>query len=108
MDAASDPIDSSSKWLRGWKALGRIWEIGTTLRSESVSPVASLGMRALRPLPRPLRRAIAHLLGQLAVGHGAPRGRIKHRDGLPERRRLGEADCARDDSAADPLGEVLA
>src|ERR1700683_1579545 len=108
MEAASDPIDSSSKWLRGWKALGRMCEIGTTRSRESDSPVASPGIRALRPLPSPLRRAIAHLLGQLAVGHGTPRGRIKRCDGLPEGGRLGEADRARDHRAADAIGEVLA
>ena len=32
IDAASEAMDSSSKWLRGWKALGRMCEIGTTRR----------------------------------------------------------------------------
>src|ERR1700761_2108374 len=107
MEAASEPIDSSSKWLRGWNALGRMCEIGTTLSRELVSPVDSLGIRALRPLPRPLRRAIAHLLRQLAVCHGTPRGRIEHRDGLPKGGRFGETDRARDHRAAHPLGKVL-
>src|SRR5580692_4538926 len=84
-----------------------MWEIGTTRRIESDSPTASLGMRALSPLPSPLRRAIAHLLSQLAVRHGASRGRIENRDGLPERRGLREAHRPGDHNPADALREVL-
>src|SRR6516164_9447567 len=103
MEAASEAMASSSKWLRGWRAFGRMWEIGTTRSKESDSPTASPGIRALRPLPSPLRRAIAHLLGQLAVGDGAPRGRIEHRDGLPEGGCLGQADRPREHHPAHPL-----
>src|ERR1700678_979376 len=81
-------------------------EMGTTRRAESVSPIASDGISALSPLPSPLRRAIAHLLSQLAIGHSPARGGIKHCDGLPERWSLREPHGARDDALADPIGKV--
>src|SRR5690606_29084128 len=98
-EAASELNDSSSKCRRGWWGLGRMDDTGTSRRAEvspPTTPLASGGMSAPSPLPSPLRRATAHLLGQLAVGDGAPRGRIERDDGLPERRSFGQPDRAGD------------
>ena len=91
----------------GW---ARCWPTGSSSerRLAGARRRRRSGMRAPRPLPSPLRRATAHLLGQLPVGDGAPRGRIERDDRLPERRRLGEPHRAGDDVAADLVAEVLA
>ena len=70
-------------------------------------PSPRRGSATLSPLPSPLRRAIAHLLGQFPVGDGASRGGIEHRDGLAEGRRLGQPNSPGDDAAAHLVGEVL-
>src|SRR3546814_5401994 len=69
---------------------------GTSLSPVPASPVMSVGIRAPRPLPSPLRRATAHLLGQFPVGNGAPGARIERDDRLPEGRCLREPDRARE------------
>src|SRR5438128_4319042 len=107
MDAASAAMDSSSKLLRGWLGLGRSALTGSSWYAAAVSVVVG-GIRAPRPLPRPLRRTTAHLLGQLAVGDRPARGRIEHDDRLPEGRRLGEPDGAGDEVPADLRPEVVA
>src|SRR5438132_13531867 len=76
---------SSSKCSRGCLRLGSMLATGSSWSPAPLSPMTSVGMRAPRPLPNPLRRATAHLLGQLAVRQGATRGRIEHDDGLAER-----------------------
>src|SRR5579875_3414641 len=76
--------------------------------AELRSPVTSVGISAPRPLPNPLRRATAHLLGQLPVRDGAPGGWIEHDDGLPVRRGLREPHRPGNDVPADTITEVLA
>src|SRR3954452_20834220 len=79
---------------------------GRSTRAEPRSPATSDGIRAPRPLPNPLRRATAHLLGQFPVGEGASGGRIEHDDRLPERGRLGQAHRSGHDVAAHLFPEV--
>src|SRR5437588_10637786 len=97
---------SSSNVDRGWAGLGSMAETGICRYADSLSPGAG-GISAPRPLPSPLRRPTAYLLGQLAVGEGAPRGRVEHDDGLPERRGLGETYGPRHDAATDRVAEVF-
>src|SRR4029079_3650130 len=94
IDAVSDASASSSNAWRGWWRLLVPALTGTSMRFDPAcwTAVTSEGIRAPRPLPSPLRRATAHLLGQLAVGDGPPRGRIACRDRLPVRGRLGQPD----------------
>ena len=63
MDAANEDMASSSKWDRGCRGFGLMLEMGTSRNDEDRSTTTSVGMRAPRPLPRPLRRATADLLG---------------------------------------------
>src|SRR2546421_3456615 len=83
-------------------------EIGTSWYAAPSVPTVTLGIRAPRPLPNPLRRATAYLLGQLPVGNRASRGRIEHDDRLPERRGLTQTHGARHDVAAHGCAEMLA
>ena len=109
IDAVSDASASSSKWPRGWCGLGSIGRPGGPAASvDSTSATSAVGISAPRPLPSPLRRATAHLLGQLPIGDGAPRARIERDDRLTERRCLGQADRPGDDVATHPVAEVLA
>ena len=55
-----------ARWRRRGTRAGR-------RRRRRVGSALSAGISAPSPLPSPLRRATAHLLGQLAVGDGAPR-----------------------------------
>ena len=63
MEAASEDMVSSSKLTRGCRGLGLMLPIGTSRSAEDRSPVTSVGIRALSPLPSPLRRATTDLLG---------------------------------------------
>src|SRR5262245_8853369 len=69
---------------------------------------SSVGISAPRPLPSPLRRPTARLLGQLSVGDGPPGPGIEAADRLSVGRCLGQADRTRDHRAADLGPEVLA
>src|SRR4051794_25251074 len=92
---------SSSKLARGWCGFGAMDPTGTSLSPVPGSaPVMSVGMRAPRPLPSPLRRPTAHLLGQLAIGDRAPRARIERDDRLPEGGGLRQSNGARHDVPA--------
>src|SRR3954453_16607377 len=86
-------------------------ETGTSRSAEGGAPaavaVASGGISAPSPLPSPLRRATAHLLGQLAVGNGATRGRIERNDRLAVGRGLREPDRAGHDVATHLVAEVV-
>src|SRR5207302_3600270 len=90
MLAASEARLSSSKCSRGCRRLGSMLATGSSWSCEPCWRMTSVGMRAPRPLPNPLRRATAPLLCKLAVRQGAPRGGIEHDDGLAEGRGLGE------------------
>src|SRR5947209_4528439 len=106
MDAARPARVSSSKLTLGWWGLGSMSERGTSSSSVPPPPVSSVGISAPKPLPNPLRRATADLLGKLPIGDGPPGRGIEHDDGLPERGRLGEAHRAGDDVAAHLGAEV--
>src|SRR5579884_283063 len=108
MESVSEARLSSSKWARGWLGFGSTAETGTCRSTESESAFTSGGMRAPRPLPNPLRRATAHLLGQLAIGDGPARRRVEHDDGLSEGGRLRQTHSPGDDVAADLVAEVVA
>src|SRR5207302_5161257 len=85
-------------------------ETGTSRNADGAAPVtavASGGISAPSPLPSPLRRATAHLLGQLAVGNGATRGRIERDDRLAVGRCLREPDRTGHDVAAHLVAEVV-
>src|SRR5690348_7759018 len=88
-----------------------MWLTGTS-RKPAVEvggpPVISGGISAPMPLPSPLGRATAYLLGQLLVGHRAPRRRVEGADGLPEGWGLAQSDGSRDHVATDAVTEVLA
>src|SRR5437899_1661564 len=83
-------------------------DMGTSWYSAPSTPIVPLGIRAPRPLPNPLRRMPAYLLGQLPVGDGPPGGWVEHDDRLPERRRLTQSNRARHDVAADRWAKVRA
>src|SRR5207249_3597165 len=87
-EAVSDASDSSSKYCRGCRPLACTAVRGISRRFEPRSTTTSVGMRAPRPLPNPLRRATTHLLRQLPVGDRTPGRGIEHDDRLSERRRL--------------------
>ncbi len=63
MDEANAAMVSSSKFTRGWRGLGLMLPMGTSRSADDRSPTTSVGMSALNPLPSPLRRATAYLLG---------------------------------------------
>src|SRR3954447_9111551 len=106
IDSASDASSSSSKCSRGWYGFGRMAATGISSSPPTPSGIPA-GISAPSPLPRPPRRATAHLLRQLPVRHGAPRSRVEHNDRLPERRRLGETHGARNHRLVHPAPEVL-
>src|SRR5579875_1021509 len=99
---------SSSNRVRGWWGFGLMLEMGTSRSALPAPAETSVGISAPRPLPSPLRRAIAHLLCKLSIGDRPARGGVEDGDGLPERRRLRQADRAGDHDAAHLLAEVLA
>src|SRR5437763_439189 len=90
---------SSSNVVRGWPGFGSMEVTGIWRYADSLSPGAG-GISAPSPLPSPLRRPTAHLLGQLAVGNGTPRGRVEHGHRLPEGGRLGQPHRPRAEAAA--------
>src|SRR3954447_7221235 len=97
---------SSSNVVLGCCGFGSMEETGSWRYADSLSPGAG-GMSAPSPLPSPLRRPTAYLLGQLAVGEGAPRGRVEDDDRLPERGGFGETHGPRDDGPAHRVAEVV-
>src|SRR5437764_10543289 len=107
-DAVSAASASSWKARRGWLGFEVTLLTGTSMncRGPASLDAASDGIRAPRPRPRPLRRATAHLLGQLPIGNGSPGGRIERGDRLPERRRLGKSHGSRHQRAGHLLTEM--
>src|SRR5947199_3639651 len=80
--------------------------MGRSAKAEARSSRTSVGIRAPSPLPNPLRRATAYLLGQLAVGNGAARRGVEHNNRLSKRGGLGEPNRAGDDVPAHLVSEV--
>src|SRR5207247_575345 len=105
-DAVSEASDSSSKCFRGWRGLERTLLIGTSIKAVPPLSTTSVGIKAPRPLPNPLRRATTHLLGQLPVGDSPPGAGIEHDDGLAEGRGLRQAHGPGHDVPAHLVAEV--
>src|SRR5215510_14868132 len=64
-------------------------------------------MRASSPLPRAFLCMVEYLPGQVAITVGTGAVGVVEHDRFPERRRLAEANVARDDAPIDSLGEEL-
>src|SRR5262245_61802140 len=86
---------------------------GMSIRIGAVSPLARGsaspgGMSELRPFPRPLRRAIVNLPGDVSIGERSPRARIEGDDRLSERGCLRQPHRPRDDGPDNLVAKVIA